>query len=40
MWASKMTKQIKVLAAKSDHLNSIFGTHMVDKEKLLPRVVL
>lgn len=40
MWASKMAKQIKGPATKPDSLNLISQIHMVDKEKLLPQVVL
>lgn len=37
---SKMAQQIKVLEVTVDHLSSSPRTHIVERDKLLPQVVL
>lgn len=38
--ASKMAQQEELVAAKFDDPGSVFGTHVVDKENQLVKVVL
>jgi hypothetical protein len=38
--AGEVAQQLKELVAKTGHLSSIPGTHMVKKENRLPQVVL
>lgn len=40
IWAGKMAKEVKVLAAKADDLSSVPGTHTLGRENRFSYIVL